>query len=137
MRSMVSSRPPGTTPVRTSTLRPSRAAVRPAVSPATPPPATTMSYSSRTQLAPGVDRDRCVLALVRPELRAHRRAHEDAEVTVRLAAGDDDVDAVRLEDRDRLLRACGPVTRERLDACLDDLVDEVEHDVVPVAAARD
>src|SRR5688572_15341128 len=37
--------PPRTSPARTSVLRPSRAAVRAAVSPAIPPPAMTTSYS--------------------------------------------------------------------------------------------
>src|SRR5262245_15254576 len=48
---MVSSRPPGAHPVRTSVVRPTRADVIPAVRPAMPPPATTISYSSATALS--------------------------------------------------------------------------------------
>ena len=56
---------------------------------------------------------------------------------VGLAAGDEDVDPVGLEDRDELVGRRVPVARERLDPRLDLLVDQVEHHVVPVAALRD
>src|SRR6187200_1321190 len=45
MRSMLRRWPPRAEPVRTRVFRPARADVSPAVSPATPPPAITTSYS--------------------------------------------------------------------------------------------
>src|SRR4029450_5938587 len=45
MRSMLRRWPPRAEPVRTRVFRPTRADVSPAVSPATPPPAITTSYS--------------------------------------------------------------------------------------------
>src|SRR5690242_1379761 len=99
-RSIVPSWPPGMPGASTIVAQPRRAAKRPAVRPATPPPITTVS---NTRSAPCVDGDGL------PVPRAH-----DAPVPIRLAADHDDVDLLASEHRDQLVRGRLQMRRQRL-----------------------
>src|SRR5438093_1742064 len=115
--------PPGTCGSSTSVDRPRRAANRPAVRPAIPPPITTRSWS---RLPPLVDRGGLVVA--RPE---------DPPVAVRLAAHDDDLDLLPPEHRDQLVVLRLELGRVRLlaegRAWVDVVLDKL---VVPVLPGR-